>query len=141
MERLHALALLAWALLRSLFAPLAGTRRGLPAFRQSYAKDRLPAVRPEERRQLAKLGGCIACGLCDVGEGARMVASKGRYAGVMDLVLASGRSMPDYDAAARSFSAVEDERLAELERICPGRVRLRVLKRFVLDKAEEVVSA
>lgn len=141
MERLHAAFLLAWALLRSLLAPLFGARRGLPAFRASYAKDRLPAVLPEERRQIAKLGGCIACGLCDVGEGARMIASKGCYAGVMDLVLASSRSMPDYDAASRSFAAVGDERLETLEALCPGRVPMRLIKRFVTSKAEEARTA
>jgi succinate dehydrogenase/fumarate reductase-like Fe-S protein len=140
-ERLHAVVLLAWALLRSLLAPLFGNRRGLSAFRASYAKDRLPAVLPEERRQLGKLGGCIACGLCDVGEGSRMVASKGRYAGVMDLVLASSRSMPDYDAAARSFALVSDDRLASLEKVCPGRVPMRTLKRFVVAKATEAGEA
>lgn len=138
MERLHALLRLTWALIRSVFAPLLGARRGLAAFRESYAKDRLAAVTPPERRQLAKLGGCIACGLCDVGEGARMVASKGTYAGVMDLMLASSRSMPDYDAAARSFAAVSDERLEELEGLCPARVPMRAVKAFVTTKAQQL---
>lgn len=138
MERLHAALRLAWALVRSLFAPIAGTRRGLPAFRASYAKDRLPPVGADERRRLAKLGGCVACGLCDVGEGARRVASKGAYGGVMDLMLASSRSMPDYDAAAASFAAVPDERLAALEARCPARVPMRELKAFVLTKAGEL---
>lgn len=139
-ERLHAALLLAWALLRSLFAPLLGVRRGLAAFRASYAKDRLPPVLPDERRQFGKLGGCIACGLCNVGEGPRMAASMGRYAGVMDLVLASSRSMPDYDAAARSFAFVDDARLATLEDLCPGQVPMRALKRFVLAKAEQAAE-
>jgi succinate dehydrogenase/fumarate reductase-like Fe-S protein len=115
MERLHAIVRLAWALVRSLVLPLFGGRRGLLQFRASYAKDRLPALSPPERRQIAKIGGCIACGLCNIGEGARMVASKGDYAGVMDLMLASSRNMPDYDVAARSFEAVSDARLEELE--------------------------
>lgn len=140
-ERLHAVLRLAWALIRSIFAPLFGARRGLTAFRESYAKDRLPAVTPPERRQLAKLGGCMACGLCDAGEGARIVASKGIYAGVMDLMLASSRSMPDYDAAARSFAAVSDERLEQLEAICPARVPMRAVKTFVTTKAEQLKEA
>lgn len=141
MERLHALLRLTWALIRSIFAPLFGARRGLSAFRVSYANDRLPAVTPPERRQLAKLGGCIACGLCDVGEGARIVAAKGRYAGVMDLMLASSRSMPDYDAAARSFEVVPDARLEELEAVCPARVPMRAVKTFVIAKARELNEA
>ena len=135
MGRLHALVLLAWALLRSLLAPLLGTRRGLADFRRSYAPDRLPPLTPDERRGLPALTGCIACGLCNVGEGDRIARSGGIYAGVMDLMLASSRNMPDFDVAARSFDAVGDDRLAELEARCPGRVPMRRLAAFVRAKA------
>jgi hypothetical protein len=140
MGRLHALFVLAWGLLRSLLAPLLGARRGLADFRRSYAADRLPPLGPDERRLLPRLSGCIACGLCDVGEGAAMVRSGGRYAGVMDLMLTSSRNMPDYDAAAKSFEAVGDERLAELEGRCPARVPMRELAAFVRSKAAEMSS-
>ena len=132
MERLHALLILAWALVKTLFAPLFGTRRGLAAFQESYAqKEGLAALDEENRKELPTFSRCIACGRCNVGEASRMVASKGMYAGVMDLVLASSRSMPDFDAAARSFESVSDERLGELERICPTEVPMRAIKRFV----------
>jgi hypothetical protein len=140
MGRLHALFVLAWGLLRSLLAPLFGARRGLADFRRSYAADRLPPLSPSERRLLPRLSGCIACGLCDVGEGAVMARSGGRYAGVMDLMLSSSRNMPDFDAAARSFEAVGDERLAELEGRCPARVPMRELAAFVRSKAAEMSS-
>lgn len=138
MGRLHALLILAWALVRSLLAPIVGARRGLAAFRRSYAPDRLPPVTPDERRVLPTLGGCIACGLCDVGEGGRIVRSRGVYGGVMDLMLASSRSMPDYDAAALSFAAIGDDRLAELEARCPAHVPMRAVAAFVRAKAGEV---
>jgi hypothetical protein len=138
MGRLHALFVLAWGLIRSLMAPLLGRRRGLSDFVRSYAADRLPPLTPTERRELPALSGCIACGLCDVGEGAAMARSGGRYGGVMDLMLASSRNMPDFDAAARSFEAVGDERLAELEGRCPARVPMRRLAAFVRSKAAEV---
>ncbi len=138
MGRLHAFFILAWALLRSLLAPVVGARRGLADFRRSYAPDRLPPVTPEERRVLPTLGGCVACGLCDVGEGARIARTGGTYAGVMDLMLASSRSMPDYDAAARSFAAIGDDRLAELETRCPAHVPMRRVAAFVRAKAGEV---
>ena len=140
MGRLHALLVLAWGLLRSLVAPLIGTRRGLAEFRRSYAADRLPPLSPSERELVPRLSRCIACGLCDVGEGAAMVRSGGRYAGVMDLMLCSSRNMPDYDAAARSFEAVGDDRLAELEARCPARVPMRELAAFVRSKAAEMSS-
>jgi hypothetical protein len=137
MGRLHALFILAWAFVRSVFAPLLGARRGLRDFRRSYAADRLPPVTPDERRRLPGLSGCIACGLCDIGEGARIARSNGGYAGVMDLMLASSRSMPDFDAAVRSFDAIGDERLAELEERCPTRVPMRQVAAFVRAKAAE----
>jgi hypothetical protein len=138
MGRLHAVFILAWAMLRTVVTNLLRGGRGLADFRKSYAPDRLPPVTPDERRVLPLLGGCIACGLCDVGEGAAMARSGGIYAGVMDLMLASSRSMPDYDAAARSFAAVGDERLAELEGRCPARVPMRQVAAFVRAKASEV---
>jgi succinate dehydrogenase/fumarate reductase-like Fe-S protein len=137
MGRLHALLILAWALVRSLVAPLFGSRRGLADFRRSYAADRLSPVTGDERILIARLSGCIACGLCDVGEGAAMVRSQGTYAGVMDLMLAASRSMPDYDAGARSFECVGDERLTELEARCPARVPMRKAAEFVRAKAAE----
>jgi hypothetical protein len=134
---LHALCILAWGLLRSIVASATGQRRGIDAFRASYVADRLPALDGPERASMVTFSRCIACGLCDVGEGARRVASKGRYAGVMDLMLASSRSMPDFDAAAVSFDAVGDPRLAELEGRCPTRVPMREIARFVRKKARE----
>ncbi|MFO0678848.1 MAG: hypothetical protein U0169_20135 [Polyangiaceae bacterium] len=140
MHVLHALLLLAWGLVRTVATSLFGRRRGLAAFRASYDGDRLPSLRPEERESFRHFSGCIACGACDVGEGARRVASAGAYAGVMDLVLASSRSMPDYDVAIASFAAVGDDRLAELERRCPTRVPMRSLARFVRTKAADAAS-
>jgi len=97
-----------------------------------------PPGAADERRYLPQLSGCIACGLCDVGEGERMAASKGLYGGVMDLMLASSRGMPDYDATVRSFNAISEERLAQLEARCPTRVPMRQLAAFVRAKAAEV---
>jgi len=148
LERIHAIWLLATCLLatlfESLFAPITGKRRGLRAFQESYALDRLPPLTPEERRTLPTLSGCIACGLCDLGEGLRVVRSAGLYGGTMDLMLASSRSMPDFDAAMRSFAAVPEERLAELEARCPARVPMRQVAAFVRAKGlleEEGVRA
>ena len=137
MERLHALVILAWALVKTLLWPIFGTRRGLRAFEESYGeKEHLLPVGPDERKALPTFSRCVACGRCNVGEASRVVASKGAYAGVMDLVLASSRSMPDFEAAARSFDAVDDARLAELEAICPTAVPMRAIKAFVLAQSK-----
>ena len=120
-ERVHALFILGWALVRSLVAGLFGLRRGLVDFQRSYAPDRLQPVSPADRAAMPAFSGCIACGLCDVGEGVRIASSRGAYCGTMDLMLASSRSMPDHDAALVSFAATSDARLAELEARCPTR--------------------
>lgn len=83
-------------------------------------------------------GGCIACGLCDVGQSDLTQASRGVYSGVMDLMLASSRSMPDYDAATASFAVIGDAKLAQLENICPARVPMREIAAFVRAKGAEI---
>lgn len=87
------------------------------------------------------MSGCIACGLCDVGEGGAMARSHGAYGGTMDLMLASSRSMPDYDAARGSFAHVSDERLGELAARCPARVPMREIGEFVRAKARAAHGA
>ena len=141
MERLYALYILTLSLLKTFFGPILGTRRGLAEFKASYAPDRLPPIQADERRLLPTLSGCVACGLCDIGEGVKAAASHGQYAGTMDLMLASSRSMPDFDAAMRSFAAVSDARLAELEARCPARVPMRRVAAFVRAKGQEIVSS
>ena len=136
--RLKALWLLSLALLRTLLWRLVARRHGLSAFRANYDADALPAVTGEERRRMRTFGRCIACGLCDRGEAERMALSGGAYPGVMGLVLAGSRSIPDYRATAHGLSFVPDEVLAERERICPTAVPLRQMARFVRDKAAQL---
>jgi len=140
--RLKAALLLALYLVKTLFRR-AFTRRksGIAEFRAHYDADGLPPVSLEEREAMPAFSRCVACGLCDRGEAARIAASGGAYRGVMALVLAGSRSMPDYRAAAYSFSFVSDEVLAEKELICPTQVPFRSLARFVRDKAAAVGGA
>lgn len=133
-------ALAAWLLgtslvrviLRLLFTKQAP---GLERFRDNYDADGLAPVTEEEREAMTRYSGCIACGRCDVGESARIAASDGQYPGLMQLVLASTRSMPDYDAAARGFSFVPDDVLRAKVRRCPARIPFDDLAAFVRDKA------
>jgi hypothetical protein len=53
----------------------------------------------------------------------------------MAIVLASSRSMPDFDAAAIALDHVPDEVLAAKEEICPTGVPFVALARFVRAKA------
>jgi hypothetical protein len=137
--RLKAILLLALYLLKTLGRRLFTRHKsGITAFRANYDVDGLPPVTPVERAAMPGFSRCIACGLCDRGESGRIAASGGAYRGVMALVLAGSRSMPDYRAAAYSFGFVSDEVLAEKELICPTGVPFRAIARFVRDKAEAV---
>ncbi len=137
--RLKAFLLLALALLGTLLRrAFGGGRGGIAAFRENYDADALPPLGEEERHELASFGRCIACGLCDRGEAGRIAASGGAYRGVMSLVLAGSRSMPDFRAAAVAFEHVPDEVLADKEALCPTGVPFRRIARFVREKADEV---
>ena len=133
--RLKALGLLLLALLKTLLRRVVGPR-GIAAFHANYQADALAAVSAEERELMRAFGGCIACGLCDRGEAPRIARSGGAYPGVMGLVLAGSRSMPDYRAAAHGFSFVPIEVLAEREQLCPTAVPLAEIARFVTAKSE-----
>src|SRR6187549_1149002 len=137
--RLKAILLLALYLLKTIGRRLFTHRKaGIAAFRSNYDADGLPPVSPAEREAMPDFSRCIACGLCDRGEAERIAASGGAYRGVMALVLSGSRSMPDFRAAAYSFSFVDEVVLAEKERICPTGVPFRELSRFVKAKADAV---
>lgn len=137
--RLKALLLLAIALVVTLVRRLVSRKgTGIRAFRENYDADGLPPVTEVERAAMPTFQRCIACGLCDRGEAERIAASGGAYRGMMALVLSGSRSMPDYRAAAYSFSFVTEQVLLEKEKVCPTHVAFRELARFVRDKAEAV---
>lgn len=134
--RALSLVLLLWSLVKVLVARAFAVPSGLPKFRESYDADRLPPLEPSERDVLPSFSRCVACGRCDEGEGERIAASRGAYPGLMNVVLASSRSMPDFDAAARALAHVPDEVLSEKTRACPTRIPFLALARFVRRKAE-----
>jgi hypothetical protein len=137
-QRIKAVLLLTLAVLRTFVRRLFGGKKGgIAAFREHYAPDGLAPLTPEQRDAVGAFGTCIACGLCDRGERARIASSGGAYRGVMQLVLAASRSMPDFGAAAIGFSHVSDEILAEKEGICPTHVPMRRIAQFVREKASE----
>ncbi|AUX42975.1 hypothetical protein SOCE26_044150 [Sorangium cellulosum] len=134
--RALALAVLAWSFLKVTVRRLFDGPSGIALFHENYDADRLPPLSPAERAALPGFSRCIACGRCDLGEAERIAASRGAYPGLMAVVLASSRSMPDFDAAALALAHVPDAVLAEKERICPTGVPFRELARFVRAKAK-----
>jgi len=137
--RLKALLLLALAFIKTLLLrPFTTGHDGVARFRENYDPDGLPPVTPDERAIMTRFERCVVCGLCDRGEGERMARSGGAYRGVMALVVAGSRSMPDFRAAAYGFGFVPEEVLLDKERICPVRIPFRRIAKFVHDKAAAV---
>lgn len=133
--RALALVLLAWSLLKVLLRHLRRQPPGLLRFQANYGTERLLAIEPVERGALERFSHCIGCGRCDVGEADRIIASRGAYPGLMRLVRASSRSIPDFDAAARGFACVPEEVLRSKSAVCPTRVPFLRLARFVRAKS------
>lgn len=136
--RLRALLLLALALVTSLFRRLLSRRDSYEAFRRNYDPDGLPPVTEAERHAMKEFGRCIACGVCDRGEGERIARSGGAYRGVMALVLAASRSMPEFRAAAYGLRFVPADVLRAKDAVCPAQVPISRIAEFVRAKADEV---
>ncbi len=131
-----ALLILAWSLLKVLVRRVfRRDESGLEVFHRNYDAEGLVALAPEERESMPDFSRCIACGRCDHGEASRIASSSGEYVGLMQLVLASSRNIPDFHAAKRAFAHVPDEVLEQKSRICPTRVPFQAIKRFVVSKA------
>jgi len=118
-----------------LFRALSRKSRGIDAFRENYSADGLLPVPASNRDEFPAFGRCIACGVCDRGEGARIADSGGAYSGVMSLMLTASRSMPDFPAVARSFRCIPASHLAAKQHACPANVPMQDIAGFVLSQA------
>lgn len=137
LERLYAILLLAWSLVRSLVSNAIGTKPRYKQFLENYQDDRLVAISSAEREEMSTFAGCIACGQCNAYDAEAIAASKGQFAGTMEIVLASSRSIPEFDLVLRSLAFTNEERLARAERLCPAHIPIRRIVRFIRTKAEE----
>jgi hypothetical protein len=139
--RALAAAMLARSLLEVILDRMLATPTGIARFHENYDADRLPPVDAGERAELARFSRCVACARCDVGEADRIARSGGAYPGLMTVVLASTRSMPDFDAAALALDHIPEEVLAAKEEVCPTGVPFVSLARFVRAKAGLMLEA
>ncbi len=132
-----AFVILGWSLVRVIAKLLFSKQRpGLDIFVENYGAEGLGSLDRNERDAMERFSRCIACGRCDVGEADRIQASNGGYPGLMQLVLASSRSMPDYDAAARGFAHVPTHVLVEKQSRCPVSIPFAELATFVNAHAQ-----
>lgn len=140
--RALAFVLLGWSLVKVVLKLLL-TREtpGLEQFHDNYGSEGLAAITKPERDALERFSRCIACGRCDLGEASRIEKSRGQYPGLMQLVLASTRSMPDYDAALQGFAHVPDSVLRGKTLRCPVTLPFLELAEFVRAKAPPPAAA
>ena len=108
-------------------------RDGLAQFRINYAGDRLLPVRTDQRAVVPKLGGCIACGMCDAVFGEYDRAARTVFHGPSDLPLSYSRSLPDYDAL--------DSYLVQIKKGGPPRARGGVPRAHPVPRARRVRGA
>ena len=134
--RIQALFLLARALLVTIWKRLFGRGlRGLALFEANFEAEHLSKVDPAERAELPRFSRCIACGRCNVGDGARIAHSHGAYPGTMALMLASSRSLPDFPVAAEALHWISEAELADKEALCPTGVPMRRIAAFIRARA------
>lgn len=132
--RISALFLLALGLIKTLLLRLTAVN-SLEGFAERYGSEGILRVTDEEARILRRAGRCVACGLCDAGEGSRIAASQVGYRGMMSFALSGTRSLPDYDAAALSIGEVPVAAFEQAERVCPVDVPLVQLAALVRGHA------
>jgi hypothetical protein len=134
--RLYAVFLLAQALLKTIFKRLLGGGvQGLALFEANFEAEHLSKVDAAERDALPTFSRCIACGRCNLGDGARIAESQGAYPGTMAIMLASSRSLPDFPLAAEALRWITDAELAEKETHCPTLVPMRRIAAFIRARA------
>jgi hypothetical protein len=134
--RLYALFLLARALIKTIIKRVfGGGLRGLALFEANFEAEHLSKVDAAERGELPTFSRCIACGLCNRGDGERMARSNGAYPGTMEIMLASSRSLPDFPAASEALQWISVDELAEKERLCPTLVPMRRIASFIRSRA------
>lgn len=133
MPKTSAYALLAYHGAKTILRRAVGSPRGLDAFLDNYREDRLPPLTPEELHLLARVDGCLACGLCDTLARPAERDDAAGLPGPSALPSSVSRHPPDYDVLGRFLTRVEAEDLDRMEAICPGRVPLRRLAQLVRD--------
>jgi hypothetical protein len=104
------------------------TGAGLARFDALYGPDRITAVTPGEREQLAGHGRCVACGLCG------FATARAGYLRPERLASQLTRSLPDlWTTRDLPLDAVDWERAAS---VCPLGVPLAGMRGFVRERLE-----
>lgn len=111
---------------------------GAARFRENFLPEGLVPTGPDDRAHLRQASRCINCGLCDVPATA---AGLGQLPSLVPLVFSrSSVELPQSRAAIAQLLAHESV-LEAGERLCPTRVPLRELVRWLAERLERVDAA
>jgi succinate dehydrogenase/fumarate reductase-like Fe-S protein len=122
--------------LRRLFdtSELSGKRR----FLANYATEGNLPTSLEDREVLLAASRCIHCGLCDAQDVALAAARRSEYLGASQLPVRLSRAMPDLEQARAVLARVDENGLKAGEAVCPTRVPLVTLWRYLQRKLAEL---
>jgi succinate dehydrogenase/fumarate reductase-like Fe-S protein len=114
-------------------------RSGKQRFLDNYAPEGLVPISAEDRRILQGAARCIHCGLCEAYDLARAAVSRTVYDGASLLPIAYSRATPDLPRARAALISLREDNLARSEAVCPTRVPLRSIARYLQRKMDEVI--
>jgi hypothetical protein len=114
--------------------------RGREKFLAHYAPEGLVPTTPEDKAMLAAAGRCIACGLCDAFDGQLARLPKSLYRGAALVPLRYARSSVELAHAAEVVRAIDPAAYREAEAICPTRVPLVALARWLKERLERTAA-
>ncbi|HLL54804.1 MAG TPA: (Fe-S)-binding protein [Myxococcaceae bacterium] len=113
---------------------LPGKRR----FLANYAPEGNLPTSLADREVLLAASRCIHCGLCDAQDLALAAAPRTGYLGASQLPVRLSRAMPDLEQARGVLSRVNEQGLRAGEAVCPTRVPLVTLFRYLERKLAEL---
>ncbi len=115
-------------------------RTGKQRFLDNYAPEGLVPMSAEDRQIVQAAARCIHCGLCDAYDLALAVVPRTEYDGASLLPISYSRATPDLPRARAALVALREDQLTRSEAVCPTRVPLRSIARYLQRKLEEVVG-
>lgn len=106
-------------------------RTGKQRFLDNYAREGLIPTSEEDREVLKLASRCIHCGLCDAFDPTLSSLPRTVYGGVSLLPISYSRATPDMPRARMAIEAIQPEALAQAEAVCPTRVPLQRIARYL----------
>ncbi len=116
------------------------TLRGKQRFLDNYGPEGLVPTPEADKLMLASAGRCISCGLCDQLDGQLGALARQAYDGVSLLPRQTARSSVELVHARAALDSLDPERYREAAAVCPTRVPLVELARWLRDRLDRARS-